>query len=227
MKKQILAPSIFNADFLHLSNEIDIAEKGGAEFLHLDVIDGVFAPSISFGADMIYSIRTYTNLFLDVHLMIENPSQYIADFVRAGADSITVHAEGAIHLHRLIYRIKEQGIKAGVALNPSTPISVIEPILSDIDMVLLMTVNPGFGGQPFIKEVLPKIMMLSNLKSSKKHTFAIEVDGGITPQEALWCSEKGANIFVVGSYIYYKETDSEKLQAMKNIKNSLGIGGSK
>lgn len=120
MKKQILAPSILNADFLHLSSEIDIAEKGGAEFLHLDVIDGLFAPSISFGANIIYSIRNYTNLFLDVHLMIENPSQYIADFVRAGADSITVHAEGAIHLHRLIYQIKEHGIKAGVALNPAT-----------------------------------------------------------------------------------------------------------
>ncbi|CEI80465.1 ribulose-phosphate 3-epimerase [Oceanobacillus oncorhynchi] len=227
MKKQILAPSILNADFLHLSKEIDIAEKGGARFLHLDVIDGVFAPSISFGANIIYSIRTYTNLFLDVHLMIENPSQYIADFVHAGADSITIHAEGAIHLHRLIYQIKGHGIKAGVALNPATPISLIEPILSDIDMVLLMTVNPGFGGQSFIKEVLSKMTMLSHLKSSKKYSFAIEVDGGITPREALWCSQQGANIFVVGSYIYYKETDSEKLQAMKNIKKSLGIGDSK
>ncbi|GEN88376.1 ribulose-phosphate 3-epimerase [Oceanobacillus sp. FSL W8-0428] len=227
MKKQILAPSILNADFLHLSSEIDIAEKGGAEFLHLDVIDGIFAPSISFGANIIYSIRTYTDLFLDVHLMIKNPSQYIADFVHAGADSITVHAEGAIHLHRLIYQIKEHGIKAGVALNPATPISLIEPILSDIDMVLLMTVNPGFGGQPFIKEVLSKITMLSHLKSSRAYSFAIEVDGGITPQEALWCSQRGANIFVVGSYIYYKATETEKLQAMKNIKKSLETGDSK
>lgn len=216
-----IAPSILNADFSNLLKEVAVAQRGGADYLHLDVIDGVFAPSISFGANVIESIRKHSSLFFDVHLMMDSPEKYISDFVRVGADSITVHAEGNHHLHRLVHQVKGQGTKVGVALNPATPLSLLQHVIMDVDMVLLMTVNPGFGGQTFIDNVIPKIKALRELIEQKKLSVDIEVDGGITPIEVKKCVDAGANIFVVGSYIYRYANDNDKMDAIQQIKNAF------
>lgn len=216
-----IAPSILNADFSNLKKEILIAEIGGADYLHLDVIDGVFAPSISFGANVIESIRKHSSLFFDVHLMMDSPEKYISDFVRVGADSITVHAEGNHHLHRLVHQIKSHNKKVGVALNPATPLSFLQHVITEIDMVLLMTVNPGYGGQNFINNVTSKIRDLRELVERNNLSVDIEVDGGITPVEVKKCADAGANIFVVGSYIYQNANDNDKLDAVQEIKNTI------
>ncbi|MFZ4451690.1 ribulose-phosphate 3-epimerase [Salibacterium aidingense] len=216
-----IAPSILNADFSNLQREVETAQQGGADCLHLDVIDGVFAPSISFGPPVIASIRKHSQLWFDVHVMITNPEKYIPDFVRAGADSITIHAEGNHHLHRLIHQVKEHHIKVGVALNPATPLSQLEHVIPDLDMVLLMTVNPGFGGQTFLENVLPKIKALREFLTKNNVSLDIEVDGGITPVEAKRCADAGANIFVVGSYIYKHAKAKSKADAMQQIKKAL------
>lgn len=216
-----IAPSILNADFWNLQEEIEAAQCGGADFLHLDVIDGQFAPSISFGPTLIESIRKHSNLIFDVHLMIQDPGKFISDFVNAGADIISIHVEGNYHLHRLVYQVKSFNKKVCVALNPATPISAIQHLIADVDMVLLMTVNPGFGGQPFIPSVLPKISELRELIERRNVEVDIEVDGGITPFEAKLCADAGANVFVVGSYIYRHENIEDKKRAIAEIRNAL------
>lgn len=216
-----IAPSILNADFWNLEKEIKAVQCGGADFLHLDVIDGQFAPSISFGPTVIESIRKHCHLVFDVHLMIHEPGKYIPDFVNAGADIITIHAEGNYHLHRLVHQIKSYNKKAGVALNPATPISAIQYLIHDLDMVLVMTVNPGFGGQPFIPNVLPKISELKELIEKKNAKVDIEVDGGITPAEAKMCADAGANVFVVGSYIFKNKAFDDKKRAVETIREAL------
>ena len=195
-----------SADFSKLGEEIKDVEKGGADYIHVDVMDGHFVPNITIGPLIVEAIRPITSLPLDVHLMIENPDNYIPTFAKAGADIITVHVEACPHLHRTIQLIKSHGIKAGVVLNPHTPVSVIEHVLEDIDMVLLMTVNHGFGGQKFIHSVLPKIKQVAEMVKERNLEVEIEVDGGVNAETARLCVEAGANVLVAGSAVYNQKT---------------------
>lgn len=212
-----IAPSILSANFARLGDEIKDVEKGGADYIHVDVMDGHFVPNITIGPLIVEAIRPVTKLPLDVHLMIENPERYIGAFVKAGADIITVHVEACTHLHSVIHQIKSAGIKAGVVLNPHTPVSFIQHILEDIDLVLLMTVNPGFGGQSFIHSVLPKIRQVARMVEEKNLDVEIEVDGGVNAETAKLCIEAGANVLVAGSAIY---NQSDRGNAIREIRNS-------
>ena len=209
-KKIIVAPSLLAADFSKLREEIQEVESYGAEYLHLDVMDGNFVPNISFGAPVISSIRKNSNLVFDVHLMVENPDRFIKDMVDAGADVITVHAEATKHLNRTIQLIKSYGKKVGVALNPSTPLDVIKYDLKDIDIVLIMTVNPGFGGQAFIEGMLQKIRDLRSIDPN----IDIQVDGGINNKTSKLVKEAGANILVAGSYLF-KGDYKQKIESLR------------
>ena len=210
-----IAPSILSADFSKLGEEISDVEKGGAEFIHVDVMDGHFVPNITIGPLIVESIRPITKLPLDVHLMIENPDQYIESFAKAGADYITVHVEACRHLHRTIQLIKSFGVKAGVVLNPATPVQLIEPIIEELDIVLLMSVNPGFGGQKFIPSVLNKIKQVRDLAKQKGVQLEIEVDGGVNEQTARLCVEAGATILVAGSAVYNQEDRGKAISILK------------
>jgi ribulose-phosphate 3-epimerase len=197
-----IAPSILSADFLSLADEIKAAEKAGADMLHIDIMDGHFVPNITIGPFIVEAIRSITSLPLDVHLMIEQPDTYLTDFVSAGADYLTVHYEACIHLHRTVQRIKESGVKAGVSLNPATPVWNLEHILPDLDLVLLMSVNPGFGGQEFIPQVMTKITTLKNLLRDKGLPPAVEVDGGVKLDNTPAIVTAGADILVMGSAFF-------------------------
>lgn len=197
-----LAPSILSADFSRLGDQVKLVEESGVEYLHIDVMDGHFVPNITIGPLIVEALRPHSKLVFDVHLMIENPDRYIADFVKAGADIISVHAETCPHLHRSIQNIKASGAKAAVALNPATPLHNLEYVLQSLEMVLLMTVNPGFGGQKFIPEVLPKISALADMVKRTGKNIDIQVDGGVTPQNAAEVVRAGANILVAGSAIF-------------------------
>ncbi|MEB7771716.1 ribulose-phosphate 3-epimerase [Kurthia gibsonii] len=209
-----IAPSLLAADFAKLGEEVREVEAAGATLLHIDVMDGHFVPNISFGSLVMDAIKPYTNLPLDVHLMIENPDQYIEQFAKAGAEYITVHVEACRHLHRTIQLIRSYGVKPGVVLNPHTPIETIKHVLEDIDLVLLMTVNPGFGGQKFIDSVVPKIAELSYMIKQRNLDVEIEIDGGITAETIIPCAEAGATIFVAGSAIFGKEDRQTALQSI-------------
>ncbi|MEJ9232166.1 ribulose-phosphate 3-epimerase [Peribacillus butanolivorans] len=211
-----IAPSILSADFARLGEEIKDVERGGADYIHVDVMDGHFVPNITIGPLIVEAIRPVTNLPLDVHLMIENPNQYIGAFGQAGADILSVHVEACHHLNRTIQQIKSEGMKAGVVLNPHTPVSMIEHVIEDVDLVLLMTVNPGFGGQSFIHSVLPKIKQIAAIVEERKLQVEIEVDGGVNPETAKLCIESGANVLVAGSAIYNQK---DRSQAIANIRN--------
>ncbi|KIO61889.1 Ribulose-phosphate 3-epimerase [Caldibacillus thermoamylovorans] len=213
-----IAPSILSADFSILGKEVKDVEKAGADYIHIDVMDGHFVPNITIGPLIVEAIRPVTSLPFDIHLMIENPEKYIQNFVRAGADIISVHTESCRHLHRTIYQIKEQGIKAGVVLNPATPVEMIRDVLTDIDLVLLMTVNPGFGGQTFIPNVLKKIEQVKRWKDEQNLTFEIEVDGGINDETAKQCVEKGVDVLVAGSYIF---NNKNRVQAIEMIRTRV------
>ena len=193
-----LAPSILSANFAALGEDVKKAERSGAQYLHIDVMDGAFVPSLSLGFPVIQSIRKLTDMVFDVHLMICNPDLYIAEFAAAGADIITVHAEACPHLNRTVASIKEQGVKAGVVLNPSTPLTALEYILEDLDMVLLMTVNPGFGGQKYIESCTKKIRDLRKMITDRGLNIDIEVDGGIKLSNVKKVLEAGANVIVAG-----------------------------
>ncbi|ARK31046.1 ribulose-phosphate 3-epimerase [Halalkalibacter krulwichiae] len=210
-----IAPSILSADFSKLGEDIKDVELGGADYIHVDVMDGHFVPNITIGPLVVEAIRPITTLPLDVHLMIENPDTYIPQFAKAGADIISVHVEACRHLHRTIHLIKDEGVKAGVVLNPATPVEVLEPIIDDVDLVLLMTVNPGFGGQRFIKSVLPKIKQVATLVKERGLSVEIEVDGGVNNETAKQCIEAGANVLVAGSAIYGKNDRAEAIAAIR------------
>ncbi|RUT36244.1 ribulose-phosphate 3-epimerase [Paenibacillus zeisoli] len=216
-----IAPSILSADFAKLGQEIAEVEQAGAEWLHVDVMDGHFVPNITLGPLVVEAIKPHTNLFMDVHLMIENPDAYIPAFAKAGADLITVHAEACVHLHRVIHLIKEQGVKAGVAINPGTPVSVLSEVIEDLDLVLVMTVNPGFGGQSFISGTVRKIRELNEIKQQQGlKDLLIEVDGGITAQTAPLVVEAGAEVLVAGSAVFGRP---DRAGAIAEIRNSVRV----
>lgn len=219
-----IAPSILSADFTKLGEEIKAVEKAGADYIHIDVMDGHFVPNITVGPMIVQAARKATDLPLDVHLMIENPELYIDDFVQAGSDLITVHAETVTHLHRLLGVIRDAGAKAGAALNPSTPLSSIEYVLGQLDMVVLMTVNPGFGGQSFIPEVVPKIRELKKMIAQKGMDLDIEVDGGITVDNIAQVAQAGANVFVAGSAVFGSNNYAETISMMrKNLEGAKEV----
>ncbi|WP_391121135.1 ribulose-phosphate 3-epimerase [Psychrobacillus sp. L3] len=211
-----IAPSILAANFAKLGEEVVEVEKAGAELIHIDVMDGHFVPNITMGPIVVEALRPLTKLPLDVHLMIENADQYIEAFAKAGADYITVHVEACPHLHRTIQLIRSFGVKPGVVLNPHTPVESIQHVLEDIDMVLFMTVNPGFGGQKFIHSVVPKVKQLADIVKERNLSIEIEIDGGINEETIIPCVEAGATIFVAGSAIYNAPDKRKALQAIKD-----------
>jgi len=211
-----LAPSILSADFARLGEQVAEATRAGADYIHIDVMDGHFVPNITIGAPIVASIRLWTSLPLDVHLMIEHPERHISDFAASGADIITVHVEACTHLHRTIESIKQMGKKAGVALNPATPLNSIEEILPYVDLTLIMSVNPGFGGQSFIPETLSKITRLRKMLDEGKFNAELEVDGGITIDNAVSIVKAGANVLVVGNSVFKaKEGIIQSLQRLR------------
>jgi ribulose-phosphate 3-epimerase len=214
-----IAPSILSADFMRLGEEINAAVAAGADMLHLDIMDGHFVPNITIGPAIVESIRKITSLPLDVHLMIEEPEKYLEDFIKAGADYLTVHYEASVHLHRTVQYIKKRGAKAGVSLNPATPVWSLEHILPDTDFALLMSVNPGFGGQQFIPETINKIKTLKRLLGEKSLPTLIEVDGGIDLRNAAPVASAGADILVMGS-AFFHSGDYETL--VKQFRENLG-----
>jgi len=212
-----IAPSILSANFLSLGEEIKAAENAGADMLHIDIMDGHFVPNITIGPAIVEAVRTITTLPLDVHLMIEKPDTYLKDFIKAGADYLTVHYEASTHLHRTVQQIKENGVKAGVSLNPATPVESLKDILPDIDLVLLMSVNPGFGGQEFIPQVLDKIKTLKTMIRDKGVTPLIEIDGGVKPGNISDIVAAGADILVMGSAFFNAEDYTTVVRTFREI----------
>jgi ribulose-phosphate 3-epimerase len=217
MQQFMMAPSILSADFTRLGEEIRAVENAGADIIHIDVMDGHFVPNITIGPLVVASVRKITDLPLDVHLMIEDADRYIDDFAKAGADWITVHVEACPHLHRTVSRIKELGKKAGAVLNPATPLGTLDEILADVDLVMLMSVNPGFGGQSFIRSSLNKIKTLKNMIEDRGLEVGIEVDGGVSPATIKDVAGAGANIFVAGSAVFGQQDYAKEIMEMKDI----------
>ena len=210
-----IAPSILSADFARLGEEIKEAERAGADLIHVDIMDGHFVPNITIGPPVVKAIKKATGLPLDVHLMIEEPDRFIDDFVKAGADILTVHSEASTHLNRTLNYIKSKGIRSGVSLNPSTPLNVLDFVLSDVDMVLIMSVNPGFGGQEFIPQTLGKIKMIKDIIKEKKYKVEIEVDGGVTTENAPDVVKAGADILVMGNAFFNSKSYAEVVKAVR------------
>ena len=211
----IIAPSILAADYTKLGSEIETCLNANVKWIHCDVMDGHFVPNISYGPVVVDAANQFEDAFLDVHLMIKNPGQYIQAFVESGADLLTVHQEACPHLHRTIQQIKQNNVKAGVAINPATPVAQLEGIVEYVDLVLIMSVNPGFGGQHFIESTHQKIKEMSALRSSKKADFLIEVDGGIGPENIQKIAESGADIFVAGSAVFKASDITQSIKTLR------------
>jgi ribulose-phosphate 3-epimerase len=215
--KALIAPSILSADFGRLADEVRAVEAAGADWIHVDVMDGHFVPNLTLGPGLVTSLRKTTRLPFDVHLMIEHPDRFIDDFARAGADGITVHVEATAHLHRLVALIREKGLRAGVSLNPATPLGLVEPILPDIDLLLVMTVNPGFGGQQFIAGTLAKIAAAREMIRTVAPQVLLEVDGGVTLKNIRAIADAGADILVAGASIFGSGNYPETIAAMRSL----------
>lgn len=215
--KHLIAPSILAADFANLQKEAEMLHNSKADWFHIDVMDGVFVPNISFGMPVIKAIKKFSTKPYDVHLMIVNPDKYIADFKKVGADILTVHYEACPHLHRTVQAIKNEGMKAGVAINPHTNINVLEDIINDIDLVLVMSVNPGFGGQSFIENTYDKVKKLKQLITEKNASTLIEIDGGVTSENAQQLVNCGADVLVAGSFVFSSANPTQTIEALKNF----------
>ena len=213
----LIAPSLLASDFANLQKECEMINNSAADWYHLDVMDGVFVPNISFGIPVIDFMNRHAKKPLDVHLMIVQPERYITDFKNVGANILTVHLEASTHLHRTLQAIKAAGMKAGVALNPHTPIAVLEDVINDIDMVCIMSVNPGFGGQSFIENTYKKVQQLKHLIEYNKSETLIEIDGGVTDKNANQLIEAGADVLVAGSYVFGSEDPTTTIADLKNI----------
>jgi ribulose-phosphate 3-epimerase len=213
----LIAPSLLSSDFLNLQRDCDMLNKSKADWFHLDVMDGRFVPNISFGPMIIEFIRKTTTKYCDVHLMIEEPEKFAEAFKKAGADNLTVHMEACRHLHRNIQQIKSLGMKAGVAINPHTPVDALKDILADIDLVCMMSVNPGFGGQSFIPHTLNKIKQLKEMISERSLNVKIEIDGGVTLENAKTIIEAGADVLVAGNTVFSSKDPMATIDALKNL----------
>lgn len=213
----IIAPSLLSADFLNLQRDCEMLNRSAADWFHLDVMDGVFVPNISFGMPIIKAIRKATNKVLDVHLMIVQPERYIKDFKAVGADILTVHYEASAHLHRSLQAIKAEGMKAGVSLNPHTPVEVLEDVIEDLDLVLIMSVNPGFGGQKFIERSIQKIERLKKMSATRNPNLIIEVDGGVNLETGKRLLNAGANALVAGNFVFSSDNPERTIQELKAL----------
>ncbi len=225
--KTLIAPSILSADFARLGEEVSAIERAGADWIHIDVMDGHFVPNITIGPPVVKAIRAYSSLPFDVHLMIENPERYVEDFVKAGADWITVHVEASSHIHRLIQQIKGLGKKAGVSLNPGTSLCAVEAVLEEVDMVLVMTVNPGFGGQKFIESMVPKIAELKKMIEKTGKDILLQVDGGINEETVGIVASLGVDVFVAGTSVFTGgnyQGNIERLRKIAERSRMKGVG---
>ena len=212
-----IAPSMLSVDFNNLAQSIRMVEEAGADYLHIDIMDGDFVPNISFGPMLYQGLRGQSKLVFDVHMMVTNPERYVDQVVKAGADVVTVHVEATPHIHRALQLIKAAGAKAGVVINPGTSVSAIEAVLGQVDQVLVMTVNPGFGGQAFIPATLDKVRQLADLRQKNGYNYLIEVDGGVNDKTAADCLAAGADILVAGSYVFGHSNPAQAIQTLKDL----------